>query len=206
MTISTQEARAVLAADGLASHAGWLRVYHADTLTREYYGYSDEYLMPGTGIPAHSYADEPLQSVTQGQALCRSADGQCWESVSDFRGHTAYHTQTRQPQTIKVLGELSAGLTLLPPTSECDRWDGEKWATDAIVYQASLLQAARLERDARRQMAHDRIRELTYAQELEIATEQETRALKDWKIYLVQLSRIDPNQALTINLPPIPTN
>ncbi|WP_071601349.1 tail fiber assembly protein [Dickeya chrysanthemi] len=30
-------------------------------------------------------------------------------------------------------------------------------------------------------MANDRIRELTYAQELGIATEQETQTLKNWK-------------------------
>ncbi|WP_448622675.1 tail fiber assembly protein [Dickeya fangzhongdai] len=206
MTVSAQEARAVLAADGLASHAGWLRVYHADTLTHEYYGYSDEYLMPGTGIPAHSYADEPPQSEVEGQALRRSSDGLHWEWVPDFRGKTTYDMQTLQPQVVSEMGPLPAHRTLLPPASEFDRWDGTQWVTDTAAHQASLVQAARRECDVRRQTAHDRIRELTYAQELEIATEQETRALKDWKIYLVQLSRIDPNQALTINLPPIPTN
>ncbi|WP_371206807.1 tail fiber assembly protein [Dickeya sp. NCPPB 3274] len=73
------------------------------------------------------------------------------------------------------------------------------------MYQASLLQAARLERDARCQMAHDRIQELTYAQELAIATSQETQALKDWKTYLVQLSRINLTHAPSINWPVSPT-
>ncbi len=97
MAVSAQEACAMLTAEGLASRAGWLRVYHADTLTREYYGSSDEYLMPGTGIPAHSYADEPSQSVAEGQAQRRSSDGLRWEQVPDLRGKTVYDTQTRQP-------------------------------------------------------------------------------------------------------------
>ncbi|WP_350312922.1 tail fiber assembly protein [Dickeya fangzhongdai] len=206
MTVSAQEARAVLAADGLASHAGWLRVYHADTLTHEYYGYSDEYLMPGTGIPAHSYADEPPQSEVEGQALRRSSDGLHWEWVPDLRGQTAYDTQTRQSQVVSDLGPLPAHRTLLPPASEFDRWDGTQWVTDTAAHQASLVQAARRECDVRRQTAHDRIRELTYAQELEMATEQETQSLKDWKTYLVQLSRVDPVHASDICWPTIPTN
>lgn len=206
MTISTQEMRAVLAAEGLASRAGWLRVYHADTVTREYDGYSEEYLMLGTGIPAHSYADGPSQSVAEGQTLRRSSDGLRWELIPDLRGRTVYDTQTRQPQVVSELGPLPTSLTLLLPASEFDCWNGVQWVTDIAAHQASLAQSARQERDTRRQVAHDRIRELTYAQELEMATEQEIRALKDWKIYLVQLSHIDPTHAPDIDWPTIPTN
>lgn len=201
MTISTQDVRAVLAAEGLATQAGWLRVYHVDALTREYDGYSEEYLMPGTGIPAHSYADEPPQSESEGQALRRSSDGLHWEWVPDWRGQTAYDTQTRQSQVVSDLGLLPTNWTLLPPASEFDRWDGSQWVTDTAAHQASLVQAARRECDVRRQTAHDRIRELTYAQELEMATEQETQSLKDWKTYLVQLSRVDLAYAPGIDWP-----
>nr|WP_033111514.1 tail fiber assembly protein [Dickeya dadantii] len=206
MTVPTQEACAMLTAEGLASRAGWLRVYHADTVTREYDGYSEEYLMLGTGIPAHSYADGPSQSVAEGRTLRRSSDGLRWELIPDLRGRTVYDTQTRQPQVVSELGPLSTSLTLLPPANEFDCWNGVQWVTDIVAHQASLAQSARQERDTRRQVAHDRIRELTYAQELEMATEQEIRALKDWKIYLVQLSHIDPTHAPDIDWPIIPTN
>ncbi|MCO7263941.1 tail fiber assembly protein [Dickeya zeae] len=206
MTVSTQDVRAVLAAEGLATQAGWLRVYHVDVLTREYDGYSDEYLMVGTGIPAHSYADEPPQPAVEGQALRRSFDGLQWEWVPDLRGQTAYDTQTRQPQVVSELGALPANLTLLPPASAFDRWEGGQWVTDTVAYQASLAQSARQEYDARRQIAHDRIRELTYAQELDIATEQETEALKSWKIYLVQLSRVDLSHTPDIDWPTPPSH
>ncbi|ANE75277.1 tail fiber assembly protein [Dickeya solani] len=206
MVVSTQETRAVLAADGLASEAGWLRVYHADTVTCEYYGSSEEYLMLGTGIPAHSYADEPPQPVAERQALRRSSDGLCWEQVPDLRGQTAYDTQMRRPQVVSELGPLPANLTLLPPASEFDRWDGVQWVTDTAAHQASQVQAVRQECDMRRQTAHDRIRELTYAQELDIATEQETQALKDWKTYLVRLNRTDPASAPAISWPVPPAS
>ncbi|WOA54885.1 tail fiber assembly protein [Dickeya solani] len=206
MVVSTQETRAVLAADGLASEAGWLRVYHADTVTCEYYGSSEEYLMLGTGIPAHSYADEPPQPVAERQALRRSSDGLRWEQVPDLRGQTAYDTQMLRPQVVSELGPLPASLTLLLPASEFDRWDGVQWVTDTAARQVSLLQSTRQELDTQRQVAHDRIRELTYAQELDIATGQENQALKDWKTYLVWLSRIDPTHAPDIDWPSIPTN
>ncbi len=104
------------------------------------------------------------------------------------------------------LGPLPVSLTLSPPASEFDRWDGAQWVTDTAAHQASLVQAARQECDVRRQTAHDRIRELIYAQELGMATEQETQSLKDWKTYLVQLSRVDPAHAPDICWPTIPTN
>ncbi|MEI7376137.1 tail fiber assembly protein [Dickeya chrysanthemi] len=206
MMTPTPEMRAVLAADGLAAQAGWLRVYHVDALTREYDGYSDEYLMAGTGIPAHSYADEPPQPATEGQALRRSSDGLHWEWVPDLRGQTVYDTKTRQPQGVNELGPLPVHLTLQPPAGAFDRWDGEQWITDNEAYQESLLKAARQACETRRQTAHDRIRELTYAQELGMATEQETQSLKDWKIYLVQLSRIDLSLLPDIDWPTPPSH
>ncbi|SLM62816.1 MULTISPECIES: tail fiber assembly protein [Dickeya] len=195
---------AVLGENGLASNTGWLTVYHADTQTGEYGGSSEEYLMTGTGVPAHSYADAPPADVASGQAVRRTADGVSWEVVADFRGQTAYDTRTRQPQVIGSLGDLPKHLTLLPPASEFDCWQDDAWVTDTAAQHAATVLAAQRDLDARRQAARERISELTYAEELAMATETETRLLKEWKRYLVQLGRIDTAAAPDIDWPATP--
>ncbi|WP_192457698.1 tail fiber assembly protein [Musicola keenii] len=194
---------AALGQNGLAERAGWLTVYHADPLTREYMGASYEYLMVGTGLPADSYADAP-DLPPAGQALRRCADGEGWEHVSDYRGQTAYGTADGKPQTVTALGELPDELTLLAPTTEYDKWSGSAWVTDAAAQQAAATAEAQRELTARKSVAAARLAELTYAVDLEIATEAEQNALTAWKTYLVQLSRIDTATAPDIDWPEIP--
>ncbi|GAB7214762.1 tail fiber assembly protein [Dickeya oryzae] len=195
---------AQLGKNGLAERAGWLTVYHVDTLTREYTGASYEYLMVGTGLPADSYADAP-DLPAEGQALRRSADGARWEHVQDYRGTTVYNKADGKQQTVVYIGELSDDVTLLPPVSAFDRWDGDKWVTDTEAQKATAVKAAQQELDNRRAVANSRISELTYAVNLGIATADEQTALKTWQTYVVMLSRVDVSDAEII-WPDIPTN
>ncbi|MCI4217761.1 tail fiber assembly protein [Dickeya dianthicola] len=195
---------AALGQNGLAERAGWLTVYHVDTLTREYTGASYEYLMVGTGLPADSYADAP-DLPPAGQALRRRVDGEEWEHVPDYRGKTAYRTADGKPQTVTALGELPDDLTLLVPATAFDTWDGKTWVTDVAAQHAAEVAAAQQEQAARKATATARITELGYAADLGMATEAEQTALTAWKIYLVQLSRIDTGAAPDIDWPAVPS-
>ncbi|WP_033580961.1 tail fiber assembly protein [Dickeya chrysanthemi] len=189
--------------NGLAVDAGWITVYHADHVTREYTCKSEEFLMRGTGIPADSYTDVPPSAVA-GYAIRRRADGSAWETVADYRGQTAYRTTNGQAQTVTALGELPDDLTLLAPSTEFDKWNGEQWVTDVAAQQAAAVAAAQQEQAARKATATARITELSYAVELGIATDVEQAAMTEWKTYLVQLSRIDTSAAPDIDWPTPP--
>lgn len=195
---------AQLSKTGLAEKAGWLTVYHVDTLTREYTGASYEYLMVGTGLPADSYADAP-DLPPAGQALRRSTDGAKWEHVPDYRGMTVYNKADGKQQTVTTIGALPDGVTELAPATAFDVWDGSLWVTDTDAQRAAVIKSAQQELDNRRAVANNRINELTYAVNLGIATTGETEALKAWQTYLVMLSRIDVSDA-EIAWPDIPTN
>ncbi|GAB7197796.1 MULTISPECIES: tail fiber assembly protein [Dickeya] len=190
--------------NGLAVDAGWITVYHADHVTREYTGKGVEFLMRGTGIPADSYTDVPPPAV-EGQAVCRRADGGAWEAVEDHRGKTAYRTADGKPQTVTALGELHDGLTLLTPATAFDRWDGNAWVTDVAAQHAAEVAAAQQEQAARKTAATARITELGYAADLGMATDAEQTALTAWKTYLVQLSRLDTSAAPDIDWPETPS-
>ncbi|AIA71404.1 tail fiber assembly protein [Pectobacterium atrosepticum] len=191
---STQIKNAELNESGLAINAGWITVYHVNSATREYQSASYEYVMQGVGLPADSYADEP-ELPPVGQALRRTDDGKAWEAVPDYRGQTVYSMNTRQAQIVTQFGELPDNVTLLKPATEFDVWNGKKWVIDKAAQAAAALKAAQLELATRKAAATSRINELTYAIDLDIATDDEKTALTAWQKYAVLLSRIDVNAA-----------
>ncbi|MEQ9902584.1 tail fiber assembly protein [Pectobacterium aroidearum] len=187
---STQIKNAELNEHGLAINTGWITVYHVNPVTREYQSASYEYVMQGVGLPADSYADEP-QLPPVGQALRRSADGKAWEVVPDYRGQTVYSTETRQAQVVSQFGGLPDDVTLLKPATEFDVWNGKAWVLDKDAQAAAALKTAQQELATRKAAAATRINELTYAVNLDIATDDEKAALIEWQKYAVLLSRVD---------------
>lgn len=188
---------------GLSLSAGYITVYHIDPQSREYIGSTREYLMEGIGIPAHSFLDAPPQAQPQ-QAILRRSDASGWDSVADYRGQTAYDKQTRQAGIITQPGDLPETLTLLPPATAYDVWQNGSWVTDANAQQAAQVSAAQQQMASYLAQAEKRLAVLQYAVELEMATEQETQALKNWKTYMVQLSRVDVSSAPAIDWPTMP--
>ncbi|MCO7264190.1 tail fiber assembly protein [Dickeya zeae] len=188
---------------GLSVSNGYIQVYHIDPQTREYIGSTREYLMEGVGIPAHSFTDTP-PDVQSGQTLVRSQDGLTWESMVNYRGQTAYDKQTRQSTQINQLGDLPDTLTLLPPATDYDVWQGDNWVTDEKAKQAAQFTAAQQQQVSYLTQAEKRLTVLQYAVELNMASEQEVQALKDWKTYLVLLNRVDLSAAPAIDWPTMP--
>ncbi|WCG81567.1 tail fiber assembly protein [Pectobacterium sp. A5351] len=201
---STQIKNAELNESGLAINAGWITVYHVNPATREYQSASYEYVMQGVGLPADSYADEP-ELPPVGQALRRAADGKSWEQVPDYRGQTVYITETRQPQTVTQFGELPDNVTLLKPATEFDVWNGKTWVIDKAAQAVAALKSAQQELATRKAAATSRINELTYAVNLDIATDEEKASLTAWQKYAVLLSRVDVS-ATDIEWPIVPSS
>ncbi|ACS85885.1 tail fiber assembly protein [Musicola paradisiaca] len=188
---------------GLSMSAGYITVYHIAPQTREYIGSSREFLMEGVGIPAYSFIDTPPDSEAK-QAIVRSEDGVSWVFTPDYRGKTAYNKQTRQSVLVTQPGELSDQLTLLSPTTDYDVWQDDGWVTDAQAQKTAQVEVAKAQLADDIAEAEKQITVLHYAVDLNIATEQETQRLADWKTYLVLLNRVDVSEAPSIDWPTIP--
>ncbi|MBS9436898.1 tail fiber assembly protein [Photorhabdus noenieputensis] len=201
---SLEPETAILGKDGLAEKAGWLTIYHAAPHSREFLGATPEYLMEGIGIPASSYTDAPILPESGSLAVRRTANGNHWEIVPDYRGKTAYNTQTCLPQEITELGELPEILTFEQPTTHFDRWDGSKWVTDKAAIKHSEIEQAEQLRDTLCTQANETITLLQYAVDTGLASEEEQTLLLEWKKYLVLLNRIDTSLAPDIEWPEIP--
>ncbi|NHB97093.1 tail fiber assembly protein [Photorhabdus stackebrandtii] len=195
---------AILGEDGLATQAGWIKVYHANTYSREFTGTDFEYVAEGVGLSAHSYLDAPDLPDADNMAVRRSEDESYWEIIPDHRGKIAYNTQTGAQQEVAEVGELPETLTFKQPATEFDKWDGEKWVTDVEAQKASKIKQAEQQSAAFRQQANEVMTVLQYAVETEMASEAEKALLLSWKKYLVLLSRVDISSAPDINWPEKP--
>ena len=79
-----------------------------------------------------------------------------------------------------------------------------KWVTDNITAIAEAINAAEAEKLHYRVIADAAIVPLSDAVELDEATDEEVRKLKEWKKYRIALNRIDTSNAPNIDWPKRP--
>ncbi|MCW4538279.1 tail fiber assembly protein [Providencia sp. 2024EL-00606] len=187
--------------NGLATKAGWIKVYIADPQTREYLNASMENIYFDVSVSAGSYIDAPELPSKAGFAVVRSQDGSKWEIIADHRTKIAYNTTTRQPIEIDFIGELPNDLTLLPPKTEFDNWDGKKWITDTEAQKAAFIAHAEQEKAQRLDEANKTITYLQDAIEIGLDDDDYEAKLKVWKTYRVYVNRVDTSTAPDIEWP-----
>lgn len=148
-------------------------------------------LEPGVWLfPAHSYQIDPPE-LEAGTAALINRDSNGWEVVTDHRGATVYSTDTGAPRLWQALGDLPEGYTLQAPASEFDTWEGEQWVPDEAAMAEAARQVAYRKQALASQYATARISTLQDAVDLNMASEAEAAALTAWKVYRVELSRLD---------------
>nr|WP_272665336.1 tail fiber assembly protein [Providencia sp. PROV174] len=201
MKYSTEIKKAEFDNNGLAIIAGWAEVYLCDPITREYVRASLDNVPFGGSVVADAYLDKPDLPTKENVAILRSEDEKSWVHVADYRGKTAYSTETRQPMDVDFIGELPSNLTLLEPKTEFDKWNGKKWVTDTEAQKAMLIEQAEQEKTQHLEEAEQNILMLERKVRLGMATAEEIELLKQWEIYSVKVSDIDTSTAPDIEWP-----
>ncbi|MDK9603504.1 DUF4376 domain-containing protein [Lelliottia wanjuensis] len=121
-----------------------LRVFNYAPGTQEFLGESDCYIAPNTGLPATCTLDEP-PATQPGKTSFWSENG--WQLKEDHRGVVVYDTITRADWVISEPGPLPEGATVIKPTSQFDRWNGEEWQPDIKDVKAAKITAIKAHRD-----------------------------------------------------------
>jgi len=148
-------------------------------------------LEPGVWLfPAYSYQIDPPE-LEAGTAALINRDSNGWEVVADHRGATVYSTATGEQRQWLALGDLPEGYTLQAPESEFDTWEDEQWVPDEAAIAEAARQLAYRKQALANQYATARISTLQDAVDLKMATEAEAAVLDAWKVYRVELSRLD---------------
>ena len=197
MKYQLQPESAVLDNSGLTISAGWVVVYNVDA-KGEFLQATYQYLPIGVGLPANAYLEAP-QSVKDSQAIIH--DGQQWTYPKDLRGTKIYSIETGGETILQEVGEIPDGFTELKPTSEFDSWDGKKWQFDKNKQHQYEVNQASIKKN---QLLSEAASQLSYLQDAvdsQIASEQETQLLVEWKKYRVLVNRIDIELAPNIEWP-----
>ncbi|WP_334322252.1 tail fiber assembly protein [Gilliamella apicola] len=197
MKYQLQPESAVLDNNGLTISAGWVVVYNVDA-KGEFLQATYQYLPIGVGLPANAYLEAP-QSVKDNQAIIH--DGQQWTYPKDLRGTKIYSIDTGGETILQEVGEIPDGFTELKPTSEFDSWDGKKWQFDKNKQHQYEVNQASIKKN---QLLSEAASQLSYLQDAvdsQIASEQETQLLVEWKKYRVLVNRIDIELAPNIEWP-----
>ena len=197
MKYQLQPESAVLGNSGLTISEGWVVVYNVDA-KGEFLQATYQYLPIGVGLPANAYLEAP-QSVKNNQAIIH--DGQQWTYPKDLRGTKIYSIETGGETILQEVGEIPDGFTELKPTSEFDSWDGKKWQFDKNKQHQYEVNQASIKKN---QFLAEAASQLSYLQDAidsQIASEQETQLLVEWKKYRVLVNRIDIEQAPNIEWP-----
>lgn len=201
MKYQLQPETAILNNTGITTTAGWAVIFNVDANTGEYLTATYQYLPIGVGLPAHAYLDTP-KSVDDDHAIVRQEDK--WIYPTDYRGKTIYSTETGAESTVKNIGDIPAGFTLLKPNSEFDSWNGKTWVLDENkqhLYNVELAAAQK------KQLLNEATAQIDYLQDAidtEIATDEEKALYASWKKYRALLNRIDVNKAPKIDWPEKP--
>lgn len=190
--------------NGLAEIAGWVKCYLAHPVTREYMGATMENVLFDVSLSAGAYLDEPQLPKKENQAIRRNINGKTWEIVDDYRGLTAYDTQTKQSITVDFIGPLPDNLTLLKPTNEFDKWNGKKWVVDESAIKEAQVHSVQQQKIALSTDAENRIMQLERKIRLDMATDEDKSLLTAWEIFTVKLGDINPQLAPNIEWPEKP--
>lgn len=110
--------------------------------------------------------------------------------LPDRRG-LVYHTQSGAQQEWAMPGELPHYLTAKPYPGPFHIWVDGDWRLDEQAQMVELTQQAVRDRDALLAAAAIRIAPLQDAVELGKASSDEEASLRNWKLYRVDLNRIE---------------
>lgn len=123
-----------------------MKIFNYHPVTGEYISESvadESPLEPGKYlIPAHSTTIAP--PIVSANEAAVFVDG--WQIVPDFRGQTAYDTETRQPNLVSELGSVPAGKTLIAPPEYPTKWESGSWVADLSLIHAAAWETVKVQR------------------------------------------------------------
>ena len=148
-------------------------------------------VVPGIGMQL------PGNAVTLSIELSPPPGGFAWAYVkgvlqqqADFRGDV-YRTDTGLRETWTKLGELPEGFTTQPWPGGFHMWIDNAWQVDEAARLTDLKKVVLAQRDALLRDTVLRIAPLQYAEDIGDASHEEQLQLLEWKLYSVELNRIE---------------
>lgn len=149
------------------------------------------FVTPGIGVQL------PANAVQLAYELPTAESGRTWaisngvpRELIDFRG-IVYRKGNGARQSWSELGVLPEEFTAEPCPDEFHVWQDNAWVLDAARRSANIAASALAQRDVLLRDAVLRIAPLQYAEDIGDANHDEQLLLIEWKLYSVELNRIE---------------
>ncbi|MCQ6990738.1 tail fiber assembly protein [Escherichia coli] len=176
---------------GLATISGNTRVFYYDPITREYAGWSDEYIHVGVSMPGNSTDIDPGEDIAGKVAVFTD---RVWKLEEDHRGQTVWSTADGSTAAVDYIGVIRDGFTEIEPTTPYDKWDGEKWVTDIDSLHAADTASNEAKKTALINEATQFIAPLADAKEGGYIDDADIPVLTAWQKYRYALTKVDPSK------------
>ncbi|WP_067710497.1 tail fiber assembly protein [Erwinia sp. ErVv1] len=184
--------------NGLAKFSGIVSVYNFSSLTGEFTGTCEEYLMAGISIPENSTILPPPE--TKKNTLSIFQDG-AWHTIKDHRGETIYSTIDGGAINITQPGDYPSETTSLKPSTNFDKWNGMAWITDANAQKAASIKEAELKKEVLIKEANEKTQAWQTQLLLGIISDEDKDSLITWMKYVQAVQAVDPQTAPSITWP-----
>lgn len=181
-------ANLLLDKNGLAKSSGTLTVYNFNSVNGEFISSSEEFLPEGVGLPANSCITAPPPAKAGCITVYR--DG-IWQVVADNRGEIVYKIADGSAVLINEIGEYPTGTTPLKPTTTYDKWDGEKWVTDAAEEKLAAIESAKKQQIGLINEANSITQAWQTQLRLDIITDADKASLTEWMKYIQAVQSAD---------------
>lgn len=186
--------------NGLATKAGELRVFYFSHDTKEYTGWSDEYIHIGVSMPGYSTDIDPGGEIA-GQVAVFTGSG--WNQEDDHRGELMYSTENATASTVDYIGPIHEGYTTIAPSTPYDKWDGREWVTDTAAQHAADIATADADKQARIIQANNYMDSKQWPGKATLGrlTDTEKAQYNLWLDYLDELETVDTSSTPDIDWP-----
>jgi len=186
---------------GLASEPGTIRCFYYDPFTKEYVGWSDEYINIGVSMPDNSTTADPGAEINGKVSVFKNIG---WEQEKDYRGEVVYSTDDGSPSVVDYIGEIKEGFTTAVPITPYDKWNGSYWVTDTYALHAADVEAADQQKAALLAKAQETISFWQTELQLGIISDEDKASLITWINYIKEVKAVDTSTAPVINWPTPP--
>ncbi|HHW7209508.1 TPA: tail fiber assembly protein [Escherichia coli] len=189
--------------NGLAITPGELKCFYYNPETREYSGWSNEYINVGVSMPGNCTDIDPGEYIV---GMVYLFNGARWQLEKDYRGVTVYSMENKAPSVVDYIGPIKEGFVAIEPLSMFDKWDGKTWVKNAEAEYTALVSDADAQKQYLITQANDYINRKQWPGKAVMGRLSDTEKAQYslWLDYLDILEAVDTSNAPEINWPTPP--
>jgi len=174
----------------MSEEAQTITVFNLRADTNEFIGSGDAWIPPHTGLPANCTNIKPPETKSGNVAVFDNNKNK-WSIVEDHRGVVVFNINTTEAIYLTDLGPLPENVTLISPSCEYPKWNGEEWIQDTDALKNAMQEKAESKRQELLTTANETIADWRTELQLDVISDDDKASLIKWMAYIKALKALD---------------